>query len=133
MAVDVGSSSVSLTWSPPTEPNGILLFYRVVARHVSGNSEGILVDIPADISSDMVEVTANRSDALMDNTAEDLQTIYFFVAFTLSGLSPHTDYVITVKANTSAGFGNRSEELHIQTAAGRRMCTRVCVSENSCR
>ena len=126
MAVDVGSSTVSLTWLPPTEPNGILLFYQVVARQVEGNTEDILVDVPAKTSaSDMVEVTANRSDMSMTNTTEDLPKTSTHVAFALSGLSPHTDYVITVVANTSAGYGNRSEELHIQTKT-QRACIHVC-------
>ena len=127
MAVDIGSSTVSLTWLPPAEPNGILLFYQVVARQVGSNTEDILVDVPANMStadllsanmsaSDMVEVTANRSDMSMTNTTEDLPLTSTHVAFALSGLSPHTDYVITVVANTSAGYGNRSEELHIQTS-----------------
>ena len=132
MAVDVGSSTVSLTWLPPAEPNGILLFYQVVARQVGGNTEDILVDVPANMStadlsftdllsantsaSDMVEVTANRIDMSLTNTTEDLPMTSTHVAFALSGLSPHTDYVITVVANTSAGYGNRSEELHIQTS-----------------
>ena len=88
MAVDVSSSTVSLTWSPPTEPNGILLFYRVVARQEGGNTEGILVDIPT-------------------NTTEDLPVTKVSVTSILSGLSPRTDYVITVKGNTSAGYCNQ--------------------------
>ena len=127
MAVDVGSSTVSLKWLPPAEPNGILLFYQVVARQVGGNKEDILVDVPANMStadllsvntstSDMVKVTANRSDMSLTNTTEDSPITSIHVAFALSGFSPHTDYVITVVANTSAGYGNRSEELHIQTS-----------------
>ena len=136
MAVDVGSSTVSLTWLPPAEPNGILLFYQVVARQVGGNTEDILVDVPANMStadllsastsaSDIVEVTANRSDMSLTHTTEDLPMTSSHVAFALSGLPPHTDYVITVVANTSAGYGNRSEELHIQTKT-QRACIHVC-------
>ena len=107
---------------------------------MGGNTKGILVDIPADMSSadmslanvstantstsDMTGITDSRSDTLMANTAEDLATTNVPVAFALSGLSPHTDYVITVEANTSAGYGNRSEELHIQTSIG---CVHTCV------
>ena len=104
---------------------------------MGGNTEDILVDVPANMStadllsantsaSDMVEVTANRSDMSMTNTTEDLPMTSTHVAFALSGLSPHTDYVITVVANTSAGYGNRSEELHIQTKM-QRACMHVCV------
>ena len=41
--------------------------------------------------------------------------------------SPHTDYVITVEANTSAGYGNRSDELHVQTSRQCAVCVCVCV------
>ena len=82
---------------------------------MGGNTEGILVVIPADMSS-----------------AEDLATTNVSIAFALSALSPHTDYVITVEANTCAGYGNRSEELHIQTSRHHVslvvcMCVCVCV------
>ena len=122
-ASDVDTSTVSLVWFPPMEPNGILLFYRVVARQVGGNTAEITVDTPAD----KTEVTANKSDMLMANTSEDLTTANDIVTFNLTNLSPHTEYVITVQANTSAGFGNRSEELHIQTDPGVCVCVRACV------
>ena len=100
---------------------------------MGGNTEDILVDVSANVStadlsftdtsssantstSVMVEVTVNRSDMTLTNTTEDLPMTSIPVAFALSGLSPHTDYVITVVANTSAGYGNRSEELRIQTS-----------------
>ena len=108
---------------------------------MGGNTEDILVDVSAKMStadllsantSDMVEVTSNISDSSMTNTTEDLPMTSTHVAFALSGLSPHTDYVITVVANTSAGYGNRSEELHIQTSKqySRNIylcCVNVCV------
>ena len=119
MAVDIGSSTVSLTWLPPTEPNGILLFYRVVATEVGDHSEDTFVDLPAKMStSAMVQVTPNSTNGIsMTSMAQDLPKESISVAFALRGLSPHTDYVITVVANTSAGYGNKSEELHIWTAA----------------
>ena len=109
---------------------------------MGGNSEDILVDVPANMStadlsftdtsssaktsaSDMVEVAANRIDMSLTNTTEDLPMTSTHVAFALSGLSPHTDYVITVVANTSVGYGKRSEELHIQTKT-QRACIHVC-------
>ena len=122
MAVDIGSSSVSLTWFTPIEPNGIILFYRVVARQVEDSTAEIVVHIPASMSTSDIEVIpANKSDMLIANTSEDMLATEVFIAFTLMGLSPQTVYVITVQANTSAGYGNRSEELHITTDPG------VCV------
>ena len=121
-ASDIDSSMVSLVWFPPMEPNGILLFYRVVARQVGGNTAEITVDTPAD----KTEITANKSDMLMANTSEDLTAANDFVTFNLANLSPHTEYVITVEANTSAGYGNRSEELQVKTDPGVRACVCVC-------
>ena len=130
MVVDADSSTVSLVWFPPTEPNGILLFYRVLARQLGSNRGEIVVSIAADMpTSDMVEFPVNNSDLLMVNTTEDWSTANDFVSFTLTGLSPHTVYVITVQANTSAGFGNRSKELHMRTdpGASRSVCVCMCI------
>ena len=131
VAVDADSSTVSLVWFPPTEPNGILLFYQVVARQVGSNRGEIVVGIAASMStSDTVVFPVNNSDLLMANTTEDLSAANDFVSFTLTGLSPHTVYVITVQANTSAGYGNRSEELHIRTDLG--VCLLVCGCVHMC-
>ena len=94
-----------------------------------GSNRGeIVVSIAANMpTSDMVEFPVNKSDLLMVNTTEDLSTANDFVSFTLTGLSPHTVYVITVQANTSAGYGNRSEELHIITEPGVCVCMHVCI------
>ena len=121
MAVDVGSSSVSLTWFPPMKPNGILLFYQVMASKVGGSTAEIVGDISANVSTfDMVKIPAKESDL------EDLSTTNVSIAFTLTRLSPHTEYVITVAANTSAGYGNRSEELHIKSDLGVCACLWMC-------
>ena len=126
MAVDADSSTVSLVWFPPTEPNGILLFYRVLARQVGSNRGEIVVSIAANMStSDMIEFPVSKSDLLIANTTEDLSAANDFVSFTLTGLSPQTVYVITVQANTSAGYGNKSDELHITTDPGVCACVRV--------
>ena len=133
VAVDADSSTVSLVWFPPTEPNGVLLFYQVVARQVGSNRGEIVVGIAANMStSDMAEFPVNKRDTLMANTTEDLSAANDFVSFTLTGLSPHTDYVITVQANTSAGYGNRSEELHIRTDPGVCVCVCVCACVRAC-
>ena len=93
---------------------------------------GNTADIAAVISADTMEATANKSDVSLTNKSEDLSPGTVLVNFTLTRLSPHTDYVITVEANTSAGYGNRSEELHIQTAPGRCVCAYVCVHMCAC-
>ena len=127
MAVDIGSSSASLAWFSPMEPNGILLFYRVVARQVGDNTSEVVDYLSANMSiSDVVEFPVNKSGMSMANTSQVLSTTNVSIAFTLTRLSPHTDYVITVEANTNAGYGNRSEELHIQTSM-QCVCVRACV------
>ena len=113
-ASDANSSTVSLVWFPPKEPNGILLFYRVVARQVRSNIAEIVTYIPAD----MREFTANKSDMPLTNKSEDSSTTTILETAALTNLYPNTEYVITVEANTSAGYGNKSEELHIQTDPG---------------
>ena len=93
---------------------------------MGGNQAEIIVGISANMStSDMAELPANRSDMLMTNASKEASTADDVVSFTLSNLSPHTDYVITVQANTSAGYGNKSEELHIQTSM-LVVCVCVC-------
>ena len=127
MAVDADSSTVSLVWFPPTESNGILLFYRLVAKQVGSNRGENVVSIAANMLTS--EFPVNKSDLLMVNTTEDLSTANDFVSFALTGLSPNTVYVITVQANTSAGYGNRSKELHIRTdpGASRSVCVCMCI------
>ena len=133
MAVDIGSSSVSLAWISPSEPNGILLFYRVAARQEGSNTPDIVVELSANMSiSDIVEFPAvNKSGMSMANTSQDLSTTNVPIAFTLTKLSSHTNYVITVEANTSAGYGNRSEELNIQTSM-QCICVCVCACVRAC-
>ena len=81
---------------------------------MGGNTVEIVKYIPADKR----EVTANKSDMPLTNKSEDLPTTTVPVTTALTNLFPNTEYVITVEANTSAGYGNRSEELHIQTDPG---------------
>ena len=66
----------------------------------------------------MREVTANKSDMPLTNKSEDSSTTIVLETAALTNLSPYTHYVITVEANTSAGYGNRSEELHVKTDPG---------------
>ena len=74
MAVDIGSSAVSLTRLPPTEPNGVLLFYLVVATEVGDHSGDTFVDLIATTSTtDMLQVTPNSTNGIsMTSMAQDL-------------------------------------------------------------
>ena len=92
---------------------------------MGGNKENILVDVPANMSTaDLLSANTSASDMVVTANRSDMTSTH--VAFALSGLSPHTDYVITVVANTSAGYGNRSEELHIQTSKQYGMNIYLC-------
>ena len=79
-------------------------------------------DIVADTPADMREISANKSDMLFTAKSEDSSTTNISVNFTLTNLFPNTVYIITVQANTSAGYGNKSHELHIQTDPGVCVC-----------
>ena len=81
---------------------------------MGSNTAEIVTYIPAD----MREVTANKSDMPLSNKSEDSSTTTVNVTATLTNLFPNTEYVITVEANTSAGYGNKSEELHVKTDPG---------------
>ena len=81
---------------------------------MGSNSTEIVKYIPAD----MREVTANKSDMPLTNKSEDSSTTTILETAAVTNLYPNTEYVITVEANTSAGYGNRSKELHIQTDPG---------------
>ena len=74
----VGRRSINLTWSPPANPNGILLFYQLEYRIV-GSSDVLTLDVPAES-----------------------------LAASLEDLTPAQQYQVTVRANTSVGFGVRS-------------------------
>ena len=76
--------SVNVTWSPPANPNGILLFYQLDYSIVGQSS--MTLDVPAEsLTASLVELT------------------------------PAQVYQVTVRANTSVGFGSRSEPVRATT------------------
>ena len=71
---------LSIEWTAPTSPNGVILFYRVTW------------------------------DAMTENTTDDTPS------HIITGLTPFTNYTITVAAVNGAGLGNSSESVVLQTA-----------------
>ena len=74
----IGARSINLTWSPPANPNGVLLFYQL-EYSIEGSSNVLTLDVPAES-----------------------------LAASLEDLTPAQQYRVTVRANTSVGFGDRS-------------------------
>ena len=80
----IGRRSINVTWSPPANPNGILLFYQLEYSIVGQSS--MTLDVPAEsLAASLVELT------------------------------PAQVYQVTVRANTSVGFGDRSELVRATT------------------
>jgi len=76
--------SINVTWSPPANPNGILLFYQLEYSIVGQSS--MTLDVPAQsLVASLVELT------------------------------PAQEYQVTVRANTSVGFGSSSEPVRATT------------------
>ena len=86
MNVSSNSTAISLTWDPPAEHNGVLLYYIITFTYFDMNSNFV---------NDTV-VTADQTETVLT----------VFAALT---------YSITIQANTSAGFGDPAENVLIIT------------------
>ncbi|KAJ8383065.1 hypothetical protein SKAU_G00038430 [Synaphobranchus kaupii] len=84
---EVRTSSVCLTWQPPTQPNGIILAYQIAHRLNSTNSNAAAVEL--------LRPSARR--------------------YTVTGLEPERVYVFRVTAQTRKGWGEVAEALVITT------------------
>ena len=80
----IGRHFVNVTWSPPANPNGILLFYQLEYSIVGQSSMTLYVPAKS--------LTASLED-----------------------LTPAQVYQVTVRANTSVGFGSSSEPVRATT------------------
>ena len=69
--------SVEVVWSPPERPNGLIIFYNLIARNRAKPSDTVVTKV------------------------NDVET---FNA-TMAGLTPYTRYDITITAFTSGGNG----------------------------
>ena len=76
--VSSGRRSINVTWSTPAQPNGVILFYQL-EYSIVGSPLVVTLDVPADS-----------------------------LAASLLDLTPAQVYEVTVRANTSVGFGSRS-------------------------
>ena len=76
----IDSTSLNVTWQPPQEENGKILHYVIHYQRV-GSSKKFSV----------VATATERQKVIID-------------------LKPYTNYSIYVVANTSAGYGNKSDE-----------------------
>uniref|UniRef100_A0A8C5S3Q6 receptor protein-tyrosine kinase n=1 Tax=Laticauda laticaudata TaxID=8630 RepID=A0A8C5S3Q6_LATLA len=83
---NVGQNSVTLLWSQPDQPNGIILEYEIKYYEKDKEMQ----------SYSTLKSKANRT--------------------TVFGLKPATRYIFQVRARTSAGCGKFSEALEVETA-----------------
>ena len=81
----IGRRSINVSWLIPAQPNGVLLFYQL-EYSIEGTPPLLTLDVPAGT------LTASLPD-----------------------LTPAQVYLITVRANTSVGFGSRSEPVRATT------------------
>lgn len=79
----IDSTSLNVTWQPPLEKNGKILYYvifiKLCDRHVMGDIK--------------FSIVANASERRK----------------VITNLKPYTNYSVHVVANTSAGYGNKSD------------------------
>ncbi|KAJ8251409.1 hypothetical protein GJAV_G00221030 [Gymnothorax javanicus] len=84
---EVRTSSVSLTWQPPAQPNGVILAYQIAFRRNSSDSSAAVVEL--------LSPSVRR--------------------YTATGLDPERTYVFRVMAQTRKGWGEAAEALVITT------------------
>ncbi|XP_065110429.1 protein sidekick-1 isoform X1 [Paramisgurnus dabryanus] len=84
---DVRLTSVRVVWQPPSEPNGIIMGYRISYR----------LDVNDPNKFTTVEVGSNARQ------------------FTVTGLSPESAYVFQITARTQQGWGSAEEAVVITT------------------
>ena len=82
MVVTVTDTTMSLSWTPPQMPNGIITHYQVQYR---------------------------RSDS--SSTFTSLSTTNAILTYTATELTSNTEYVFRVRAFTVVGHGSSSNEV----------------------
>ena len=83
--------NVSISWSPPFQPNGVITDYSVTVYR-----------------------SANTSDIVYRNTTATDTMVTASVV-----VSPFTDYTVSVSASTAAGEGESAEDTITSPPAGR--------------
>ena len=84
MVVNVTDTTMSLSWTPPQMPNGIITHYQVQYR---------------------------RSDSSSSSTFTSLNTTSAGLSYTVTELTSNTEYVFRVRAFTVVGHGPPSNEV----------------------
>ena len=81
----ISSTSLNVTWQPPEEQNGIILKYVIYYQRVGSDERHSIV------------ATASKRYKIITN------------------LKPYTNYSVEMVANTSVGYGNKSDLKFAQT------------------
>ena len=85
------SVAVSISWSPPSQPNGVITDYNVTVYR-------------SDNTGDIVYRNATATDTVVTVSVE---------------VSPFTNYTVSVSASTAAGEGESAEVIVTSPQAGR--------------
>ena len=85
-----GNTTISVSWLPPENENGIIVEYTVHVRDQGVNSSERTVNVSGETTSTLINV-----------------------------LKPYTNYTFRIRARTSAGWGNFSENKTERTDEGR--------------
>ena len=91
---EVTWTTARIVWSAPTEPNGVITFYRVSYRQLEDSENNAVVD-------DQIDASVNEKY--------------------LSGLQRDKYYVFAITARTALGWGEAAE-LRLRTVVNRRKC-----------
>ena len=86
MVVTITDTTMSLSWTPPQMPNGIITHYQVQYRRSDSSSSS-------------------------SSTFTSVSTTNAILTYTVTGLTSDTEYVFRVRAFTSAGHGPSSNEV----------------------
>jgi hypothetical protein len=87
----LSSTSFNLTWSPPLQPNGVIVAYQVDTY--------VLVDA-GDNQTAAIEITLPSTSKMLVSSAATMYPWLF-----LDNLTAHSSYVVLISARTSVGFG----------------------------
>ncbi|XP_028616049.1 usherin isoform X2 [Grammomys surdaster] len=90
----ISPTELRVEWSPPVDPNGIIIRYELYMKRRSSTEESLVFESHGLISSHSASQSANQSENMLQHPQ---------VHISISGLEPHTEYAFRVLAVNMAG------------------------------